>query len=184
MKEFETERLYLRKIKLDDYYVMNKEWCNDPEVCKYLPWDVHGKLENTKKLVEMWVNEYSSATTYRWMVTLKETKECLGTIDVVKKDIINKVYEVGYCYKQKAWGKGYGTEALKGVIKFLFDEVHAELVVAKHYDLNVGSYKVMENAGMIVDGILRERVIFEGKRIGEVCHSINKEEYKSKYIDF
>lgn len=180
MKEFETERLILRKITLDDCVVMNKEWCNDPDVCKYLPWNVHGELENTKKLVEMWVKEYEDPNTYRWMVTLKNN-ECIGTIDVVKKDIENKVYEVGYCYKKNSWGKGYGTEALKGVIKFLFDEVGAEIVCAKHYEPNFGSYMVMEKAGMIVEGILRERIIFEGKRINEISHSINKQEYLLKY---
>lgn len=183
MKELETERLFLRKIRINDYVVMNKEWCNDPDVCRYLPWDVHGELENTKKLVEMWVMEYDDPTTYRWMVTLK-SGECIGTIDVVKKDIINKVYEVGYCYKKSVWGNGYGTEALRRVIRFLFDDVKAELVCAKHYEPNYGSYMVMEKSGMIVEGVLRERVIFDGKRIGEVCHSINRQEYLSKYVDF
>lgn len=180
MKELETERLILRKIKLEDYITMNKEWCNDKEVCKYLPWNVHGGLENTKKLVEKWLEEYEDETTYRWMVTLKNG-ECLGTIDIVKKDITNKVYEVGYCYKRNSWGKGYGTEALKRVIEFLFDDVGAELVLAKHYEPNIGSYKVMEKAGMIVEGILRERIVFEGKRINEVSHSINRQEYLLKY---
>ena len=181
MKEFETERLFLRKIKLDDAYIMNKEWCNDEEVCKYLPWNIHGDVNNTIKLVNMWIKEYENPNTYRWMVCLKETNECLGTIDIVKEDIPNKVYEVGYCYKKSSWGNGYGTEALRGVVKFLFDEAEAEVVCAKHYECNIGSYKVMEKAGMIVDGVLRSRVIFENKRISEIIHSITKEEYLRNY---
>ncbi len=178
MKEFETERLILRKIKLSDSEEMFNSWCNDPEVCKYLPWNVHGNIEVTKELVNLWVSEYNSPDTYRWIVVLKETNECLGTIDIVKKDKVNKSYEVGYCYKKSAWGHGYGTEALKGVIKFLFEDIGAELVYAKHYEVNIGSYKVMEKAGMSVEGVLRSRVIFEGKRIGEVYHSITRKEYE------
>ena len=178
MKELETERLLLRKIELSDSEEMFKNWCNDPEVCKYLPWNIHGNIEVTKELVNFWVNEYKREDTYRWMVVLKETNECLGTIDIVKQDKINKVYEIGYCYKKNAWGHGYGTECLKRVIKFLFEDIKAELVCAKHYENNIGSYKVMEKAGMKVEAVLRNRIIFEGKRIGEVYHSITKKEYE------
>ena len=73
MKEFETERLILRKIKLSDSEEMFNSWCNDPEVCKYLPWNVHGNIEVTKELVNLWVSEYNSPDTYRWIVVLKET---------------------------------------------------------------------------------------------------------------
>ena len=41
--------------------------------------------------------------------------------------------------------------------------------------------KVMEKAGMTVDGALRSRVIFENKRISEIIHSITKEEYLRNY---
>ena len=181
MKNLETERLFLRKVKPEDADIMYNEWCTDKDVCKYLPWNVHPNIEFTKKLLEMWVNEYNDPTTYRWMVVLKNNNEAIGTIDVVKKDVENKVYEVGYCYKKDSWGHGYGSEALACVISFLFDDVEAELVCAKHYENNIGSYRVMEKCGMIVDGILRSRVIYEGHRIAEVYHSITKEEYLLKY---
>ena len=181
MKELESERLVLRKVKLEDANEMFNGWCTDIDVCKYLPWNVHPNIEFTKKLLKMWIDEYNDPTTYRWMVVLKENNEPIGTIDVVKKDIINKVYEVGYCYKKNAWGHGYGSEALARVISFLFDDVGAELVCAKHYENNIGSYRVMEKCGMIVDGTLRSRIIYDGHRISLICHSITKEEYLLKY---
>lgn len=181
MKELETERLVLRRVKLEDAEVMFNGWCTDIDVCKYLPWNVHPNIEFTNELLKMWVDEYNDPTTYRWMVVLKDNNEAIGTIDVVKKDIVNKVYEVGYCYKKDVWGHGYGSEALFCVISFLFDDVNAELVCAKHYENNIGSYKVMEKCGMIVDGTLRSRVIYDGNRIAEVYHSITKEEYLLKY---
>ena len=60
----------------------------------------------------------------------------------------------------------------------MFEDINAELVCAKHYENNIGSYKVMEKAGMKVEAVLRNRIIFEGKRIGEVYHSITKKEYE------
>ncbi len=183
MKELETERLYLRKINYSDTQEMFDNWCNDKEVCKYLPWNIHENIKVTENLVKMWIEEYKNIDTYRWMVVLKETNELLGTIDIVKQDKTNKVYEVGYCYKKSSWNKGYGTEALTRVIKFLFDDIKAYLVYAKHYENNIGSYKVMEKSNMKVEAVLRNRIIFEGKRIGEVYHSITKEEYERLNYD-
>lgn len=44
------------------------------------------------------------------------------------------------------WGKGYMTEAVKAVMAFLFEEVGANRVCAKHDTNNPNSGKVMEKA--------------------------------------
>lgn len=175
----ETERLILRKLELDDAEAMYNNWCNDEEVTKYLPWSPHGQIEVTKELVEMWVNNYNNPHTYRWIIILKENNEPIGTIDIVNKDIPNKVFEIGHCYSKKSWGNGYATEALSKIISFLFEEVDIDVVIAKHYENNYASGKVMQKANMKYDGILRSRVIDKEtkKRIGQVYYSITKEEY-------
>lgn len=52
----------------------------------------------------------------------------------------------GYCYGSKWWDKGYGTEALKRVIKFFFEEVKVETVYAEHYLQMLQCGKVMKKA--------------------------------------
>ena len=68
-------------------------------------------------------------------------------------------------------------ESLKRVIKFFFEEVEVETIYAEHLEVNSASGRVMEKCGMIVDGTLRSRIIYDGHRISLVCHSITKEEY-------
>ena len=55
------------------------------------------------------------------LYVLKDDNKPIGTIDVVNKDIDNKVFEIGYCYSKSSWGNGYGTEVLSKVISFLFE---------------------------------------------------------------
>ena len=54
-QKIETERLILRKAKIEDAEAMFRNWANDPEVTKFLTWPVHGSVEITKKLLAGWV---------------------------------------------------------------------------------------------------------------------------------
>lgn len=177
--KLETERLILRRLELDDAEDMFNNWCNDEEVCRYLPWNPHGTIEVTNELLDMWVNDYNNSYVYRWIVILKENNKPIGTVDVVNKDIDNKVFELGHCYSKESWGKGLATEVFSKVISFLFEEVGVEVIVAKHNENNIASGKVMQKVGMKYDGTLRARVIDKvtKERVGTVCYSITKDEY-------
>ena len=114
----------------------------------------------------------------RRIVELKSTHELVGTIDVASKRYLRfDVAEIGYCYGDAYWNKGYGTEALKRVIKYLFEEVGFEIIFAEHSTLNPGSGKVMQKSGMKYEGILRGRIIDkDGIRNDIASYSITKEE--------
>ena len=109
------------------------------------------------------------------------TKELIGTIDVSKKYLDFDTCEIGYCYSDKFWGLGYGTESLKAVIKYLFEETEAEVIFAEHLERNPASGKVMKKAGMIYEGRQRGRIVDkEGIRNDLLSYSITKEEYFTK----
>lgn len=162
----ETDRLILRKIKKEDAYQAFENWTNDELVTRYVTWNPHKNVENTLKLFEIWENNYEMEHTYKWIVELKDTGEVIGTIDVVRKNIEQKTAEIGYCYGSKYWNKGYGTEALKKVLDFLFNEVGFEVIYACHVIDNVGSGRVMEKAGLIYEATLKYRWVdkITGKR--------------------
>lgn len=177
-KVLETKNLVLRKVTVKDAEEAYNNWCSNPKVSFYLPWNVHKNVEETKELFSFWEDEYKKNDVFRWIVQLKETKELIGTIDVVSSDLKSEVLEVGYCYSENNWGKGYGTEALKAVLKYLFLEVDCYLVYAKHNSNNIGSGKVMQKAGMHFEGSLRDRLVDDsGVRGDLVFYSITKEEY-------
>ncbi len=182
-KTIETERLILRKIRKEDYKEAYKNWCSNKNVAKYVTWDAHENEYVTKELFEAWEKEYESLDTFRWIVELKDTHDLIGTIDVLgKKDFKYDVCEIGYCYKEESWHKGYGTECLKRVIKFLFEEVDFKVITAKYMIDNPNSGKVMEKSGMKQEGILRGRILDkDGKRTDLVYYSITKEEFEDGY---
>ena len=152
----ETERLILRRFKLEDANDMYHNWATDPECSKYLDWDLHENIDVTKNIIKMWIDEYEKGS-YNWVVEIKETKEIIGSITAVhfrKKDLN---CEIGYCYGSKYWNKGYATEALKRVIEFFLYECNLYLVEALHISGNPASGRVMEKAGMKKEAVLKDR---------------------------
>lgn len=177
-KELETERLFLRKVKKDDYMEAFNNWCNRDGVDKYVLWKKHENPDVTLKQYTEWEQEYDDPKTFRWIVGLKDSKELIGTIDVSKKFLRFGSCEIGYCYGDKYWGLGYATEALKEVIRYLFEDCEAELVNAEFMDNNPASGKVMQKSGLIYEGKLRNRVIDKNnKRNDLLSYSITREEY-------
>lgn len=178
-KEIKTDRLILRRLRVEDAESAYNGWCANKNVAMYVTWNVHESIEETKELYEAWVQEYENLETYRWGVEIKDTHELIGVIDVPSKKFLKHgTFEIGYVYKKSSWGNGYGTEALKAVIKYLFEEVGAETIYADYMVNNPASGKVMKKSGMTFEGILRSRINDKnGVRNDLGYYSITREEY-------
>ncbi len=141
-KEIYTLRLKLRKLKEEDASMMFSNWANDKDVTYFLTWDYHHNIESSKLIINMWLNEYNDDKTYRWGIELKENHELIGMIDVVHYDDNNNPV-IGYVLGKKYWGHGYMSEALKGVIDYLFNNVGFSLIKAEVVKDNVKSERVL-----------------------------------------
>lgn len=56
-------------------------------------------------------------------------------------------YEIGYNIAKKHWKKGYTTEALKGVMNYLINDVGIKHFICSHAKLNPASGAVMKKVG-------------------------------------
>ena len=139
-----TQRLVLRKLRKDDAEPMFRNWDSDPEVAKYTLWVAHENVETTKKLVDVWLEEYKNEKTERFVITEKGNDEPIGSIDIVS--FKGEVPEVGYCLSRKFWGRGYMTEACKEFVDYLFS-LGYEKVLIRADVRNTGSLKVIEKCG-------------------------------------
>lgn len=155
-KTIETERLVLRRYRVDDAEDMYNNWTSDPEVTRFLSWPTHTSLDFTKDLLEKWVTYYDEGRTYNWGITQKGEDHVIGNIAVVERDERTCSYEIGYVLSKRYWGRGIMPEALKAVIRYLFEgESDLMRVYATHDLRNAKSGRVMQKAGMHFDGILR-----------------------------
>ena len=142
--ELSTERLILRKLKKEDAESIFSNWASDPEVTKYVTWNAHSNVEQTKQIIDIWLKEYENPKTVRFGITLKGSGELIGTIDVV--DYVDGNPEIGYCLSRKYWNKGYMTEACNALVNYLF-AIGYKTVVIEADENNIGSNRVIEKCG-------------------------------------
>lgn len=174
----ETERLILRKGTSVDSKELFENCSSDDKITRYVVWNTHKTLDQTIEFLNKWQDSYDAEHSYKWLVTLKESREIIGTITVVSRSLIHKTCEIGYAYGSKYWNKGYATEALKEVIRFLCKDVGFETVYAYYLKDNEASGRIMIKAGMKYEGTARSRMIdkISGERLDLVQYSILKEE--------
>ena len=151
----ETQRLILRRARVEDAEAMFHNWTNDPEVTKYLTWPPHGDVEITKKLLASWADSYEKNDYYHWMIVLKEINEPIGSLLASTVGRAQNAH-IGYCIGKAWWHQGIMSEALKAVIDFLFDEVGFHRVEAMHDPNNPHSGNVMKKCGMKYEGTHRQ----------------------------
>lgn len=99
-KTLETKRLILRKFTLDDAEGMFNNWATDSKVNKYLSWNVHKDVKETRNIISKWISKYEDGN-YNWIVERKDTHEVIGSICEEGKSIKNKTISLGYCYGSK-----------------------------------------------------------------------------------
>ena len=160
MRELYTERLHLRYITEADTQRIFDCWASDPEVSKYVTWNYHENIDQTKGYVAFILEEYKKADTYRWGIELTATGELIGMIDVVGYH--NGEPVLGYCSGKAYWGKGYMTEALKAVDDALFDDGF-DIIRICAVDENIGSNRVIQKAGYIHTAAVTDHFEQKGK---------------------
>jgi ribosomal-protein-alanine N-acetyltransferase len=156
MRELETERLRLRRIRYDDAERIYETWARDPEVTRYLTWQPHKSPEATRPIVERWVSDYDREDTFRWGIERKSDGALMGMIDVV--DHRGGFPVLGYCSGKAYWNHGYMTEALKAVVEELFSAGFPKILIEAVKE-NIASNRVIEKAGFAFTGVCPARGI-------------------------
>ena len=177
-KIIETKRLTLRRFKDEDAEDMFNNWANDEDVTRFLSWQTHKNLEDSKNILKMWIDEYCNNENYNWAIELKESKSVIGSIALMNIDNNNENCEIGYCIGKLWWNKGLITEAFSQIIKFAFNEVGFERITGRHHVDNIASGSVMKKCGLKYEGTLRKiNKINTGLLVDCKYYSILKDEY-------
>ena len=154
-----TDRLILREVTMNDAEAMFKYSSND-NVSRYLLWETHQTLEDTKALIEMAMESYEMRDFYHWGI--EYNGQLIGTIDYVGLNDYSGMGEIGYVLSEDYWNKGFVTEAAKRIIDFGFDELGLVRIQARCIAENVASSRVMEKCGMKFEGTLRKSLVVKG----------------------
>lgn len=163
----ETERLRLTPLSVADVELA-VEMFTSPAVMVFL-----GDLVTEDEIREempLWTKRGGDGCIGIWCVSDRSTGEKLGTtfllpIPIDEDDTDwNKVVpgimpdgdvEIGYFFKEGAWGQGYATEACRRLVRFAFEQTPLQEVVATLDDDNHSSKRVLTKSGFTHRGTRR-----------------------------
>jgi ribosomal-protein-alanine N-acetyltransferase len=147
--EIITERLLLRKLKTSDCDVI-LFLRTDKNVTKYIERPDHRKTKNISQariLIEEFDSCIEANHSITWGITLKNTRQIVGTICLWNFSQNKKTAEVGYDLHPILQNKGIMSEALKGIVSFGFKELNLDKIVAFTHTDNLYSKKLLEKQG-------------------------------------
>ncbi|MFM7154149.1 MAG: GNAT family N-acetyltransferase [Bacteroidota bacterium] len=152
----ETERLLLRELDFSDEKDLF-EMDSDPEVHRFIDKQPVKTPEEVRKVIIMIRKQYQENGIARWAVTEKATGECIGWSGLkFHRNPLNNhvdIYELGYRFKRKHWGKGYATESSKAVIEYAFRHLPVTTLYAITDPDNTQSRRVLEKLGFVLTEI-------------------------------
>jgi RimJ/RimL family protein N-acetyltransferase len=142
----ETERLYVRNIRPEDWKDM-QEYLSREEVMRFeSPWDTsdEGMRVAAKNL--------AVGSTF-WAAELKTTGKMIGHI-YFGREMPEKflTWMLGYIFNDEFHGNGYATEACRGLMDHAFKNMGAHRIIGKCCPENIPSWKLMERLKMRREG--------------------------------
>ncbi len=90
-------------------------------------------------------------------VTRKSDGLLLGAAGLVFNHEFDNA-ELGYCIGKPFWGNGYAGEAAQALVLHGFDQLNLYRIHAHHFAGNKASGKVLENCGMVREGVLIQHI--------------------------
>ncbi len=138
----ETIRCSLTQVKQSDYKDI-KELFQNKKVREYL-----GGIRTEISIEETFIEMLNSVDDSKyWIIRDRESNGFMGLVSLDPHHNGEDV-EVSYQLLPKWWGKGYATEVINRVIKFAFEVLDINKIVAETQTANIRSKKLLERVGM------------------------------------
>ena len=144
---FETEHLKIRKFEFDDAQCLYKNHLEE-EVKKWIPNESYADIEETKDAINFYIDCVNNKhLPYVLAVELKSTGELIGDTGVNEVEGNLNEVEIGYGICKKYSGKGYATELLMAMTKYIAETFEINILYGRVMHGNNASIRVLEKNG-------------------------------------
>ncbi|HEY9355587.1 MAG TPA: GNAT family N-acetyltransferase [Arthrobacter sp.] len=160
-----TERLTLRPAEIRDAAAIHR-FRGDPAATRYLshgPLTVEANLERLEEVVALRAASTCQWFNYGWAITLRTSGEVVGDARTWNSTVLETAgvlspgkhpfqhAALGYVLHPDHHHHGYGREAAAALVNWLFAERGISTVVARAYEPNTASIKLLRSLGFKQD---------------------------------
>lgn len=178
---YEGQKVRLREYRKEDI-PLRLTYLNDPEVTANLTPEVPYPMTLHEEL--KWFESITSTSdTYKFAVETLANKKFIGGCNISDVDWKNSVATIGiFIGGRENRGKGYGSDALKVLMDFIFMQMNINKIRLTVYSHNKSAIKCYEKCGFKIEGVLRQEIYRDGKYYDKIAMGFLKAEYLKKRV--
>ena len=172
------EKVCLRAYKEEDIPIATK-FVNDGELKKLLAPGIPFPMTLWEE--EEWIKSQKGNKNgeYNFAIEDIETNNYIGGCGINEVNWTTRVATVGIMIGNKDyWNKGYGTDAMRVLIKFIFENMNIRKIKLNVFSFNLRAQKCYEKCGFKVEGVLKDEIFKDSKYYDEIIMSVFRSEYE------
>ena len=172
-----SETVRLRAIERQDLPLF-VAWLNDPEVRQHLLVNIPLSLAQEDGWFDRMLARPLEEQPLGIEVRTPEGWRLVGNCSFFDLDWRNRCCEIGiFIGDQEYWGRGYGTQVMRLMLKYGFNTLNLNRVYLRVYESNPRGIKCYEKAGFRHEGRLRQAIFQDGRYIDLLMMSVIRFEW-------
>jgi RimJ/RimL family protein N-acetyltransferase len=151
-----------------------------PEVARYQGWQPRTMADAQEFIAVVASNELDTpGTWFQYGIRARGTSELIGDLGVHFLEDGQQV-ELGFTLAPASQGRGFGTEAVTGVIDFVFGQLGKHRVTASVDPRNEPSLRLLRRVGMRQEAHFRQSLLFKGEWADDVVFAVLRPEWAAR----
>ena len=142
----QTARLVLRQLEPGDATILHRIYQSEG-VLQYFPNPTPPPLEKVQRFITGQQAHWEKHRYGNWAVLPEGEPEIIGWVGLQYLPELDET-EVGFLLDRPFWGKGYATEAAQASLRFGFEHLDLDHIIALVHPDNLASRRVIEKCGM------------------------------------
>lgn len=155
-----TARLTLREFEPSDLEAL-QALAGDTRVLEYAPAESRALAAVRRARATPAPRRPGRRRSYELAVVLNRGGKLIGACDLALTG--KRTADIGYMVAPRHWGHGYGTEIARALVAFAFGPLALERLSAVVAIENDRSRRVLDNAGLVWEGLMRRHLRIRGR---------------------
>jgi RimJ/RimL family protein N-acetyltransferase len=174
------EKIFLVALEPEKMAELFNSWASDTEYWRLANSDP--VIPFSVESIKTWLDEhlYDKDDFFFAIKTIQDNRP-IGDINLTGIDWIHRNAYLGISIgEREEWGKGYGTDAVRVILRYAFNELNLQRVSLTVFDYNHRAKRAYEKAGFRMEGRQRGFLKREGQRWDLIYMGILRREWESE----